>query len=140
MQSVPKQVASGLEQVYTDTKSAAGVLTQILGKALDGITIGKIAKYAVEYAVPLVTVIAILYGGKKLIDKVLSEQDMAEGGMGGINRCAPSNDVSYEKVLDEVRQKWKSNKNNMLESKITSAVDYIMSEDAPCWKNYKQGI
>jgi hypothetical protein len=63
---------------------------------------------------------------------------IAEGGMGGINRCAPSNDVSYEKVLDEVKQQWKSNKNTTLESKITTAVDYILSEDAPCWKNYKQ--
>ena len=32
---------------------------------------------------------------------------MAEGSMGGINRCAPSSDVSYEKVLDDVNQKWK---------------------------------
>jgi hypothetical protein len=29
-----------------------------------------------------------------------------EGGMGGINRSAPAVDVSYEKVLDEVMQKW----------------------------------
>ena len=29
-----------------------------------------------------------------------------EGGMGGINRSAPSNDVSYEKMLDEVYGKW----------------------------------
>ena len=29
-----------------------------------------------------------------------------EGGMGGINRSAPSNDVSYEKMLDEVYSKW----------------------------------
>jgi hypothetical protein len=136
--ALPQQVADGLDQVYTDAKSATDILTQVLGKALDGVTIGKIAKYAVEYAVPLVTVIAILYGGKKLIDKVLSEQDMSEGGMGGINRCAPSNDVSYEKVLDEVKQRWKADKNTVSESKITTAVDYIMSEDAPCWKNYKQ--
>jgi hypothetical protein len=29
-----------------------------------------------------------------------------EGSVGGINRSAPSTDVSYEKVLDEVQQKW----------------------------------
>lgn len=41
---------------------------------------------------------------------------IAEGSMGGINRCAPSNDVSYEKVLDDdinsifesVKRKWKN--------------------------------
>lgn len=36
------------------------------------------------------------------------EKDVSEGGMGGINRAAPANDVSYEKVLDEVMEKWET--------------------------------
>lgn len=31
----------------------------------------------------------------------------SEGGMGGINRAAPSNDVSYEKTLDDVKDTWR---------------------------------
>ena len=38
----------------------------------------------------------------------IGDQGVAEGSMGGINRCAPSSDVSYEKVLDDISQKWKS--------------------------------
>jgi hypothetical protein len=37
-----------------------------------------------------------------------------EGSMGGINRSAPSNDVSYEKVLDEVYGKWDEEQVNEL--------------------------
>lgn len=33
-----------------------------------------------------------------------------EGGMGGINRCAPAQDVSYEKVLSDVYDAWKGQK------------------------------
>ena len=32
---------------------------------------------------------------------------IAEGGMGGLNRCAPSQDVSYENILNDVHDKWK---------------------------------
>jgi hypothetical protein len=35
-----------------------------------------------------------------------AKSDTNEGTMGGINRSAPANDVSYEKVLDEVKAKW----------------------------------
>lgn len=33
--------------------------------------------------------------------------EVAEGSMGGLNRCAPSNDVSYENVLNNVKDKWR---------------------------------
>lgn len=33
--------------------------------------------------------------------------DIKEGGMGGINRCAPSNDVSYQDILNDVTDKWR---------------------------------
>ena len=36
----------------------------------------------------------------------LEDEEFEEGGMGGFNRCAPSTDVSYEKVLDEVIGAW----------------------------------
>jgi hypothetical protein len=36
--------------------------------------------------------------------------DLGEGSSGGINRSAPSNDVSYEKVLDEVNALWEREK------------------------------
>lgn len=38
------------------------------------------------------------------------EEDINEGGMGWINRAAPSHDVSYDKVLDTVIDKWKGDK------------------------------
>ena len=36
----------------------------------------------------------------------IKAKDVQEGSMGGFNRCAPSSDVSYEKVLDEVIGAW----------------------------------
>jgi hypothetical protein len=38
------------------------------------------------------------------------EESVNEGGMGWINRSAPSHDVSYDKVLDTVIDKWKGDK------------------------------
>jgi hypothetical protein len=35
------------------------------------------------------------------------KQNTKEGSMGGINRCAPSTDVSYDKVLNDVTDKWR---------------------------------
>ena len=37
-------------------------------------------------------------------------EDLFEAGMGWINRCAPSNDVSYAKTLDTVTDTWKGDK------------------------------
>jgi len=42
------------------------------------------------------------------------EQKAEEGTMGGINRSAPSNDVSYEHVLDEVKAMWEKSQLNEL--------------------------
>jgi hypothetical protein len=38
--------------------------------------------------------------------KLLAEQ-IVEGMMGGLNRCAPAQDVSYENILNDVHDKWK---------------------------------
>ena len=40
------------------------------------------------------------------LDNTIKVQKLADGSMGGINRSAPSNDVSYEKVLDDVTEEW----------------------------------
>lgn len=46
----------------------------------------------------------IVKATKKQFDNDKKKTD--EGSMGGINRSAPAVDVSYEKVLDEVKQMW----------------------------------
>ena len=38
--------------------------------------------------------------------KLLAQQ-IVEGMMGGLNRCAPAQDVSYENILNDVHDKWK---------------------------------
>ena len=67
-------------EVYNDVTGAAGALTKALGKAVDEKTILELAQAAVKYALPIGIIIALLYGGKKLIDKVMSESiNLAEG-------------------------------------------------------------
>jgi hypothetical protein len=50
--------------------------------------------------------------GKGLTMKInqFDSEDLFEGSMGWINRAAPSSDVSYDKVLDPVTDKWKGDK------------------------------
>lgn len=43
----------------------------------------------------------------KISSKHAASANVKEGGMGGINRCAPAQDVSYEKILNDVTDKWK---------------------------------
>ena len=42
--------------------------------------------------------------------KDIGSKDLFEGMMGGISRCAPAQDVKYDKVLDTVIDKWKGDK------------------------------
>ena len=54
-----------------------------------------------------------------------TKKNVKEGGMGGINRCAPAQDVSYEKVLDELPDE-------TYESRLSKFVD----EDITPWGGY----
>ena len=81
---IGKSIPQGLNKVYTDATSAASALTTILGNAVDGKTIGELATAAAKYAIPLGILLAVLYGGKKLIDQVMSEgaDDTFTGSIG----------------------------------------------------------
>lgn len=48
-----------------------------------------------------------------------------EGGMGGINRCAPSNDVSYQDILNDVTDKWKGSNVKVNEISKSTLGSYI---------------
>lgn len=49
-----------------------------------------------------------------VVEKLADEEIEMEGSMGGINRCAPAQDVSYEHVLDDVYESWNQEKKNAL--------------------------
>ena len=81
---IAKSIPQGMNKVYTDAKDAAGALTNILGNAVDSKTIGELAMAAAKYAIPLGLLLAVLYGGKKLIDQVMSEgADDSVAGVAG---------------------------------------------------------
>lgn len=53
-----------------------------------------------------------------------------EGSMGGINRCAPAQDVSYEHVLDEVMSMWEKERTDELSvGKLKAYKDAASSPD-----------
>jgi len=82
---IGKSIPQGLNKVYTDATSAASALTTILGNAIDGKTIGDLAAAAAKYAIPLGMLLAVLYGGKKLIDQVMTEGE-DDSSMGSIGK------------------------------------------------------
>jgi len=81
---IGKSIPQGMNKVYTDTKQATEALTGILGNALDGKTIGELGMAAAKYAIPLGLLLAAVYGGKKIIDQVMSEgeDDSIMGSIG----------------------------------------------------------
>lgn len=62
------------------------------------------------------------------------KKDVEEGGQGGINRCAPSNDVSYQDILNDVVDKWKGSTATVKEtgpytSRLDSFVEAVDNND-----------
>jgi hypothetical protein len=66
-------IMGGIGEVYHDAGDAAGAIAQAVGNAVDGKTIAELAAVAVKYAIPIGILLAVVYGGKKLIDKVMAE-------------------------------------------------------------------
>jgi hypothetical protein len=70
---VANNTMGGVGEVYRDVGKAAGAITQSVGNAIDGKTIAELASTAVKYSIPIGIILAVLYGGKKLIDQVMDE-------------------------------------------------------------------
>ena len=49
---------------------------------------------------------------------------IVEAGMSGINRCAPAQDVSYEKILNNVKDTWKGQTVTVKEMDVATLQDY----------------
>ena len=79
-------LGTGVGEVYNDIGGAAAAITKAVGSAVDGKTIGDLAAAAVKYAIPIGLLLALLYGGKKLIDTVLDESQVEtdEGKLGAL--------------------------------------------------------
>ena len=70
---VANSTMGGVGEVYRDAGQAASAIAQAVGGAIDGKTIAELAGAAVKYAIPIGILLAVLYGGKKLIDQVMAE-------------------------------------------------------------------
>ena len=81
---VADKMVGGVGEVYRDVGQAAGAISQAVGDAIDGKTIAELAGTAVKYSIPIGILLAVLYGGKKLIDQVMSEgaDDSKMGALG----------------------------------------------------------
>lgn len=66
--------AYGAYELYQTIDDAIEHITQLVGDALDPASIKALAAIALQYALPVGAVIAILYGGKKLYDYISSEK------------------------------------------------------------------
>ena len=62
---------------------------------------------------------------KHKADKEKSKKDVTEAGMGGINRCAPAQDVSYQNVLKDVTDKWRGQTVTVKEMNVDTLQDYV---------------
>jgi hypothetical protein len=81
---VAQGLIGGVGEIYNDIGGAAEAITKAVGGAIDGKTIGELAAAAVKYAIPIGILLAVLYGGKKLIDQVMAEgADDSVAGLAG---------------------------------------------------------
>ena len=70
---VADKMVGGVGEVYRDVGKAAGAIAQSVGDAIDEKTIVELGMAAVKYSIPIGIILAVLYGGKKLIDQVMDE-------------------------------------------------------------------
>lgn len=70
---IAQGLVGGVGEVYKDVAGAASAIGQAVGDAVDENTILQLASLAVKYALPVGIVLALLYGGKKVMDKVMAE-------------------------------------------------------------------
>jgi hypothetical protein len=75
---VANGVMGGIGEVYHDAGDAASAIANTVGNAVDGKTIAELAAVAVKYAIPIGILLAVVYGGKKLIDKVMAESAVTD--------------------------------------------------------------
>jgi hypothetical protein len=68
-----KSLVGGVGEVYQDIGSATDAITKMVGNSLDSFSIKALADAAVKYAIPIGILLAVLYGGKKIIDSIFSE-------------------------------------------------------------------
>jgi hypothetical protein len=78
---IANSTMGGVGEVYRDAGQAAAAIAQAVGNAIDGKTVAELAATAVKYAIPIGILLAVLYGGKKLIDQVMSEGQHTQHGM-----------------------------------------------------------
>lgn len=69
--------AAGGYYLYKTVDEAIESITKMVGDALDALTIENLAKVVMKYSLPIAAVVAILYGGKKLIDYMNQNEDPA---------------------------------------------------------------
>jgi hypothetical protein len=93
-----KSLVGGVGEVYHDIGGATEAITKMVGNSLDSFSIKSLADAAVKYAIPIGILLAVLYGGKKLIDGIFSEslEVTDEGiidsikGLAGIKNSEPA--------------------------------------------------
>ena len=73
----PAKVAAvaGGAYTYKTVNDAITAIQDLVGTALDQVTVENLAMVTVKYALPAAAVVAVLYGGKKLYDYLQSEGD-----------------------------------------------------------------
>lgn len=69
--------------VYKTVDEAITAITELVGTALDATTIKAFALVVIKYSIPVAAVIAILYGGKKLMDYMQSTEAKPEAAANG---------------------------------------------------------
>lgn len=100
--NLTKDLSSGAGEVYSDAKEAAADLAQKVGEGVSGKTIFEIAEIAVKFALPIGIVLAILYGGKKLLDRLLSSTDEKSK-----IRSTDTLPLEYYQELEKLNRKYK---------------------------------
>jgi hypothetical protein len=103
-----KSLVGGVGEVYHDIGGATEAIAKMVGNSLDDFSIKSLAEAAVKYAIPIGILLAVLYGGKKLIDAVLgeSQEETDEGivdaikGLAGIKKTEPASDHIPKTIAD----------------------------------------
>ena len=108
-------LGAGIYEIGSSVANIAKDITAKVGTAVDEKTVVELATLAFKYAIPAGIVLAVLYGGKKAIDSLFSDDKQKPGVAEGIN------DEDYGPELDALKKEF---------SKFTTHYDRMDQDSA----------
>ena len=94
-----KKISDFVDEVFDSIDQAKEFLTNFFGEVLDSALISQLAKIMVRYAIPVALIVALLYGGYKILSMLDKKEPVGED-------ASPEEEDAFHVELDKLVHKY----------------------------------